>query len=740
MAPPKLFNFELSNLFALLLTINIFPTSAVLTAHLDECVSRAKQITFADIVSTAQRQRLQEERRRDCLERRSWDLSHKVRQRMRKHGQESLSHVDPSFLALQAVPHVPFNAEKSRNRSSFLNHPRSRHGGILMPRAFEVPHYDSWIPVLVNYWVGKDLHVEPYMPFLGDHDTECEAAFEVYEDMAGDAGKDMEISDGELNDAGKFVLPRGEPERVEYHTMAATRWREATRKAILFVLDSVGNPDDAMWLVLAQSLGMGNIRRVKAVAEIARQRREEERERIRRRERDIKIRNEIKLMRSTPVTETIPTDEEGFSVSRAALEHYCLVCHVFSCQQHAGFNIEPILPIEDLTTTKREKLLEAKKALPCSSSCGLKKDGMPSKVADNWVPEEILLLRDAVTVFGMDPCAISVVVGSRTCAEVFEKLNEPMEAEIAQHEIQKARIPRRLGTKFKSREKENKQDNSKMTNKTVIEYGESVGTDRDFVPCEHAGPCTAEVCTCVQKGLYCESTCGCNFGRYCATGRTGGVVWTPPSNEALRSGRARECFNRFPGCGCKAGTCTEGDCPCYDAHRACSPDFCECDVTLLPSRTSIQKRRCRNGPVTVGRHKRTFIGKSEIHGFGLFAAERFDPGDLVGIYSGQLIDTRLADMIGRIYDATNRTYIFNVTETLVIDGGLLGSKAKFVNHTRPGSRENCHSKLVRVRGDAFVVLFCKRPVLPGEEFLFDYRFTGEVPAWAKEDKSSKSRK
>lgn len=659
---------------------------------------------------------------------------------MREHNQHELTYVDPSFLALQAVPHVPHNAEKAKVRSSSPSGPsRTRHGGTILPCFVEIPRYDAWIPILANFWVGKDLHVEPYMPFLGDHDTECEAAFEVYEDMAGDAGKDMGISDGELNEAGKFVPPKGEVEKVEYYTMASTRWREGTRHAILSVLDKVDRVDDAMWRVLAQALGMSGIRRVKAVADIARQRHDENLERIRRRRYDRHVLEEIKHMRDQPISETMPTDEDDYSVSKAALEHFCFVCHVFSCQQHTGFNINPVLPIEDPITIKREYLMSAKKALPCSASCALRRGASSPAVGLNWTPEEILLLRDAVTVFGMDPCSISIVVRSRTCLQVAEKLREPMEMEIAQHEIQKARTPRRVSSKNKSCS-EDKLDSSKKANKTVVDFGDSVGTDQDFVPCEHEGPCSLEVCTCMKNGLFCESTCGCNAGRYCAAGLTGGVVWTPPSDSAVQSGRARECFNRFIGCDCKAGTCTEGDCPCYESYRACSPDFCGCDVTLLPGRVSVQKRRCKNGPVTVGRHKRTFVGKSEIHGFGVFAAERFDPGDLVGIYNGQLIDTRLADMIGRIYDATNRTYIFNVTETLVIDGGLLGSKAKFVNHTKAGNRENCHSRLVRVRGDAYVVLFCKRTVQPGEEFLFDYRFTGEVPAWAKEDRGGRSNK
>lgn len=53
----------------------------------------------------------------------------------------------------------------------------------------EIPHYGAWVPVLVNYWVEKELHVQPCMPFLGAHGKAYEIAFEVYESMAGDDRK-----------------------------------------------------------------------------------------------------------------------------------------------------------------------------------------------------------------------------------------------------------------------------------------------------------------------------------------------------------------------------------------------------------------------------------------------------------------------------------------------------------------------------------------------------------------------
>ncbi len=60
--------------------------------------------------------------------------------------------------------------------------------------------------------------------------------------------------------------------------------------------------------------------------------------------------------------------------------------------------------------------------------------------------------------------------------------------------------------------------------------------------------------------------------------------------------------------------------------------------------------------VSIARHKRTYVGKSPVHGYGLFAGDYFEQGDLVGIYGGQLLDTRLADMVGRLYDAKDHTF------------------------------------------------------------------------------------
>lgn len=711
----------------------------MLRSHLDESATYAKKAVKGDFEYLERYTRREQRKRSRCVQDRTWYISQQVRQRMRDNDQRDLTHVEPSILALDAIPHIPLSHERAKLRFT-PRKSRSRHGGVVMRKSDCVPRYDAWIPVQVNYWVGKQLHLEPYMPFLGDQDNECEAAFEVYEDMAGDAGKDSDLSDGELTVAGKFVVPRSESDRIRYYSMADTRWREATRKAVLSVLDQFEKQDDPMWRILATALGIKSIQRVKAIARVAQERREEYEECMRRRKVHKLVNAEIAAMRHTAVLDTMPDDEEH-SFSSNALKHFCFTCHTLPCPQHEGVDVLPILPIEDLEAKARQEMISKQTAPVCSASCALS-DTIDLVTTDSeWSAEEIILLREAVPIFGLDPCSIAVVIGSRSCLEVSMKLDDPLEADIAQHEIEKAKKPRRLGESAnRPKQQPNNGSASKKSTKGLVDVVAGGSTiDQDFSPCEHAGPCTINNCNCVRKGMHCETTCGCNFGRFGEGGLTGGIVWKPPSKEAVSEGLARDCLNRHYGCTCEDGNCSDSRCPCWEQYRACNPDWCKCDAGLLPGHLSREKRCCRNIPVTTGSHKRTFIGKSDIHGFGLFAGERFEVGDLVGIYSGQLIDTRLADMIGRIYDATNRTYIFNVTEALVIDGGLLGSKAKFCNHTTPGNHENCHSRMVRVRGAAHVALLCKRAVNAGEEFLFDYRFTGEVPGWAKEEKG-KSKK
>ena len=711
----------------------------MLNNHLEDCKKQAKAIIQKQVdAAVAYHDGVLLEREK-CLKEKEWPLPHKFTKRGKYDPHiEKYRSQDPAWLSLHAicVKDPPVTKVKYRPGSKKTTFGK---GNVQMPLVRLPPKYDAWVPVQVNYWAGKELNVEPYMPFLGDQDQDCELAFEVFEDMADDAGKDIDVSDGEVNRDGTFNLPRDDIERTHYYSMPQARWREGSRKSILAVVDMCSKWDDNMWRILSTTLGFKEIRRTKAVAKVAQERRQERQLRRTRRARQKRSEQALVDLFDKPYNEAMPIDD-GYSAHASANKHFCFVCNVFRCLQHETFDIEPVVPIEDEEAVIREELLSSRKATACSKDCFLEKNVVLDLDRDEWTAEEILMLREAVPMFGLDPCSLALVIGSRSCKEVELKLQDPLEAEIANYDIQKARKPYKAESSKKKVDGAEKGTGKKIGNKTVVEVHDSSAIDQDFTPCCHTGPCTIENCSCVKSGLHCESTCGCHCGRNTQWGLNGGIAWTPAKSDSPLPLLERRCSNLHEGCDCQDGNCNGPSCPCWEQNRACSADTCGCDVNLLPQKIHKSKRRCRNIPITCVKHKRTFMGKSDVHGFGLFAGERFEEGDLVGIYSGQLIDTRLADMIGRLYDATDRTYIFNVTESLVIDGGLLGSKAKFCNHTKPGAKENCASRLVRVRGDAYVALFCKRPVETGEEFLFDYRFTGEVPTWAKDDPKGKGKK
>lgn len=182
---------------------------------------------------------------------------------------------------------------------------------------------------------------------------------------------------------------------------------------------------------------------------------------------------------------------------------------------------------------------------------------------------------------------------------------------------------------------------------------------------------------------------------------------------------------------CKPGEhCNTDECKCWAKERSCNPDLCRYDACILPSKIEFNSRNCRNVGILTGNHKLTFIGKSPVLGFGLFAGEVFDGGDLIGIFAGGIMDWREEEKRGHLYDAKDHTFSFDVTQELVIDAGMLGLKVKFINHTGDEREEIAEARCVRVRGEARLGLFAQRRVEVGAEFMFNYKLQNAPPEWA----------
>jgi uncharacterized protein len=105
---------------------------------------------------------------------------------------------------------------------------------------------------------------------------------------------------------------------------------------------------------------------------------------------------------------------------------------------------------------------------------------------------------------------------------------------------------------------------------------------------------------------------------------------------------------------------------------------------------------------------------SPIHGHGVFAACRIPKGATVIEYVGERVSHALVDERYEHKDPDDgHTFLFTVDEHIVIDAGVNGNEARFINHS---CDPNCESSIVGKR----VFIEAIRNILPGEELFYDY--------------------
>lgn len=591
---------------------------------------------------------------------------------------------------------------------------------VVMDAQEMLPRYDAWVPVRSSHWSESSrTMLEPYIPYFGDDKAGVDKAFQLYNRMRAHSSATEALSDGEVDADGNLQDPENDM-GARYDEMCMVRRRAGCRAAILAIVAKFGDEKAVVWEALSTALDMAPVERVKAVCKVAEDREVEASVKV------AKLKHRRKLIHSVREALNVPVEDKrvvdaSYSAATCALDHFCFTCFVFACSQHQGTHVQPVIPIKDSTTEQRMADIQKGKVKPCSSRCAFQleweKAPFETQELEPWTPEQLSLLREGAMMFKKDPCGLAIVIGSRSCREVHSKLQEPAEAALVRRLITSATTKNRNPTRHNALPLAPGQEKNGKAESDESENGEAETGEMEFVPCLHAGECTAEndKCICVQNQLRCESTCGCNSGRY-GEAKCGGIAWGPPTNQTL----PRRCINKRVGCECREGFCNTDACLCWAEQRACNPDWCNsCDCNIIPSNGPFDQRRCRNADVSIAKHKRTFVGKSPVHGFGLFAGDTFEKGELIGLYTGLMFDSATADRVGLMYEATDHTFLFDKTRDLVIDGGLLGSKIKFCNHTKKSSGlENCESRFARVRGEGHVALVASKRVGPGDEFLF----------------------
>ena len=113
------------------------------------------------------------------------------------------------------------------------------------------------------------------------------------------------------------------------------------------------------------------------------------------------------------------------------------------------------------------------------------------------------------------------------------------------------------------------------------------------------------------------------------------------------------------------------------------------------------------------------VRASPLHGLGVFAVHYIASGTRVIEYLGERISHAEADRRYEHKSADdNHTFLFIADSATVIDAGVGGNEARFVNHA---CQPNCES----VIEDSRVFIDAIRSIAPGEELTYDYQIQRE---------------
>lgn len=108
------------------------------------------------------------------------------------------------------------------------------------------------------------------------------------------------------------------------------------------------------------------------------------------------------------------------------------------------------------------------------------------------------------------------------------------------------------------------------------------------------------------------------------------------------------------------------------------------------------------------------VKNSKVHGRGVFAARKIPADTRIVEYCGERISEKTADKRGSS-DPENpfHTFFFSLENGRMIDGGVDGSDARWINHS---CEPNCEAREEKGR----VFIYSVRDIRRGEELNYDY--------------------
>ncbi|KAJ5063904.1 hypothetical protein J3E74DRAFT_443701 [Bipolaris maydis] len=236
---------------------------------------------------------------------------------------------------------------------------------------------------------------------------------------------------------------------------------------------------------------------------------------------------------------------------------------------------------------------------------------------------------------------------------------------------------------------------------------------KPFFPCNHEGSCEDARCRCYREGITCEKTCKCS----------------------------QSCNRRFPGCGCLVipgkRVCDSDKCLCVKFNRECDAELCgSCGATEILDPVNrynedVVARNCFNVAIQRGVPRKTLLGHSEVHGFGLYMGEDIEKGEYIGEYTGEAISVNEGNRRLTIYDYQKTMYLFRLNSKQEVDATYMGNKLRFINNA-DDKYTNCAPRNLLCNTVFRIALFATTNIKAGTELYFNYNYPKEKTAQFKQ--------
>jgi SET domain-containing protein len=111
--------------------------------------------------------------------------------------------------------------------------------------------------------------------------------------------------------------------------------------------------------------------------------------------------------------------------------------------------------------------------------------------------------------------------------------------------------------------------------------------------------------------------------------------------------------------------------------------------------------------------------RSKIHGWGVYATQTIAKNKRIIEYAGEKISNQESLRRECRYIKRGRIWCFKLTNRTVIDAGVGGNIARFINHS---CRPNCYVHIV----DGTIWIRAARTIRKGEELSYHYNTDGEA--------------